>query len=1036
MWLTRISIRNPYLATVLMLALVLLGLVAVKDLSVEEFPDIKFPVAVVTTTYKGASPEIVETDISKPIEEALNTLNGIKTIRSYSFDGSSTVVAEFNLNVNPDVAIQDVRDKVSAVSAGFRKEISNPLVSKVDMKEQPMMSLIISANNMSLRDLTEWVEQVAKKKLQTVAGVGDVKLVGGVARQIRVNVEPYKLQSLGLSISDVSHAIEVANDNYPAGDIQTTTKKINVRINGKLKTPLDFANIVIAYRNDVPIRLSDVATVEDGHEEYNSLTLVNGQRAVGLDLRPADKANVVDVANGVYKVITLLNQTKPAGVNILTSYDRSVQIKQSLSDVEHTLFEGAVLTILIVFLFLKSWRSTVITGLTLPIALIGTLFAIWAFDFTLNMMSLMALSLSIGLLIDDAIVVRENIVRHLHMGKTHLQAALDGTNEIGLAVLATTLTIIAVFLPVGFMQGIIGKFFFQFGITVTVAVVISLLVSFTLDPMLSSIWHEPSDGGWVARSWLGRILDKFETGFDKIINKYEWFIRKSLNYRKTTLIISLVILVGSFMLVPLIGGEFIPDADKGKYTVTFKTSVGSNIFYTENKVNQISKLLQQNIPQIKSITGGVNKNFGDGENNATLTIDVGSKNQRNLSLKQIMQRTRRILEQVGGIKIQTVMSLGSPNGDQKPINVEIQGENIQRLQQISQQVLEQIAKIKGVTDLETSYQTADPALNIHVNRDLASNLGINLADIGNTISTLFAGNKVSTWEDPLNGDNYDVVLQIPEEERNKDILNLLQVPSSTLDNDTGAPQMVALANLATTKSGLSPREIDRVNLQRNVSITGNIDGRDNQHVFSNIQKIISKFNLPAGYKLKQSGDSEDMAQSFMYAVSALMIGVAFIYMILTAQFKSFIKPLVIMVALPLSFVGVFIALLVCGSTLNMFSIIGIIMLMGLATKNGILLVDFINQQINEGVVAVEAIVNAGKTRLRPIIMTSLAMIFGMLPLALSNGEGTEVRKPMAYAIIGGMVTSTLLTLVVVPVLYSFLIKANKLRQGQAYARTN
>lgn len=1004
-----------------MLALVLLGAVAIKGISIEEFPDVKFPVVVVTTNYKGASPEVIEADIAKPMEEALNTLNGIKTIRSYSFEGSSTVVAEFNLNVNPDVAVQDVRDKVSTISAGLRKDIDNPLVSRVDMQQQPMMSLVIGSDTMNLRDLTEWVNQVAKKKLQTVSGVGDVKIIGGVDRQIRLNVEPYKLQSLGLSIKDVIQAVQAANDNYPAGDVQTTTQKINVRLNGKLTSPQDFANVVIAYRNNVPIKVSDVAIVQDGQDEYNSLTLINGKRAVGLDLRPADKANVVDVADGVYKVIDQLNKNKPAGVTIQLSYDRSKQIKASLTDVEKTLLEGALLTILIVFVFLKSWRSTVITGLTLPISLVGTLFAIWVCGFTLNMMSLMALSLSIGLLIDDAIVVRENIVRHLHMGKSHFQAAMDGTNEIGLAVFATTMTIVAVFLPVGFMQGIIGKFFFQFGITVTVAVLISLLVSFTLDPMLSSIWHEPKNGGWLARSPLGKLLDMFEVWFDKLTLWYERLIRRSLHYRKTTLTIAMGILVGSFMLVPFIGGEFIPAADKGKYTVDFKTSVGSNVFYTEAKSNQVSKLLQEQIPEIQMITGGVNKNFGDGSNNATLTVDIGNKMERMQSINQIMERTRKILDHVGGISVQTIMPLGGAGGDEKPINVDIKGDNIAVLKKIGDDVKDKIAHIRGTTDLQSSFQDADPAFNINVNRDIAANMGIQLSDVGSTLASLFAGNKISTWEDPKNGENYDVVVQIPEDERNKDALSLLKVPSSSINPVTGAPMMVALSTVTTTRSDFSPREIDRVDLQRKVTITGNIIGSDNQKVFSEIQKILDKYQLPSGYKFNQSGASEDMIQSFMYAVSALMIGVIFIYMILTAQFRSFIQPLVIMVALPLSFVGVFIALLLTGSTLNMFSIIGIIMLMGLATKNGILLVDYINQQLSEGVELLEAIVSAGKTRLRPIIMTSTAMIFGMLPLAISSGEGTESRKPMSYAIIGGMTTSTILTLLVVPVLYYVIV---------------
>ncbi len=1019
MWLTRVSIKNPYFATVIMLALLLLGLVSINKIGVEEFPDVKFPVVVVTTNYKGATPEVIETDISKPIEEGLNSLNGIKTIRSYSFEGQSVVVAEFNLSVDPDKATEDARDKVSTVSAGFRKEIDNPLISKVNVRDNPIMSLAVSSDNISLRDLTDWINRIAKKKLQTIAGVGDVKIVGGVDRQVRINIEPYKLQSLGLSITDVTDAIKNANDNFPAGNVKTRSKDINVRLNGKLTTPQDFADIVIAYRNNIPIKLSTVATVLDGQDTYNSLTLVNGKRAVGLDIRQAENANLVAVADGVYKMLNELNQIKPNGVNISVTFDQSDSIKNSLANVEHTLLEGALLTIIIVFIFLKSWRSTVITGLTLPIALLGTVFAIYACGFTLNMMSLMALSLSIGLLIDDAIVVRENIVRHLHMGKDHYHAALDGTNEIGLAVLSTTLTIVAVFLPVGFMSGIIGKFFFQFGITVTVAVLISLMVSFSLDPMLSSIWHEPKDGGWLARSWLGHLLDKFEKLFETLSCFYEKVIRLSLKYKKITLSVALLILIGSFMLVPLIGGEFVPKQDKGKYVANFKTVVGSNVSYTEEKIQLVSQILKNKIPEIVSIVAGVNKNFGDGTNNASLTIDVGSKTLRHKTIEQIMQETRSLLDQVAGIEVQNVMPIGGPGGDQKPINVDIKGDDMAVLKRIADDLMRKLGQIPGTMDMENSYQQANPAYSVKVDREIASSLGVKISDIGEALSTLFAGNKVTTWEDVSNGQNYDVVVQVPDDERNLDVLNLLKVPSDQLDSNK-MPLMVALGQIATAKPGFSPRELDHINLQRKVTITGNIKGNDNQKVFSQIENILNNYQLPPGYAILQSGDKQDMEESFGYAVSALLVGVAFIYMILTAQFRSFILPIVIMVALPLSFVGVFIALLLFGSTLNMFSIIGIIMLMGLATKNGILLVDFILHELKHGLNMTEAIVNAGKIRLRPILMTTLAMIFGMLPLALTNGAGSEVNKPMAYAIIGGMTTSTLLTLVIVPVIFVYL----------------
>ncbi len=1024
MWLTRVSIKNPYFATVMMLAILLLGIISLGKISVEEFPNVKFPVVVVNTAYKGASPEVVETEVSKPIEEAVYTLNGIKEVRSYSFEGQSWVVAEFNLDVDPALALQDTRDKVSNIASTFRKDIDNPTVSKVNMQDNPIMIIAVGSKSIPLREVTDWVNQVAKKRLQMISGVGDVKIVGGITRQVRINIEPYRLQALGLSVAQVNEAITNANNNYPAGDIKTKDKNISVRLNGKLQTPKDFANIVITSRNSVPIRISDIATVVDGQDEYASMSIINGKPSVGVEIRQTDSANVVDVASSVETTLNALRKIAPVGTDIFVTFDQSKSVKSSLDNIKSTLVEGALLTITIVFIFLKSWRSTIITGLTLPIALVGTIAAIYACGFTLNMMSLMALSLSVGLLIDDAIVVRENIVRHLHMGKGHVNASLEGTKEIGMAVFSTTLTLVAVFLPVGLMRGIIGKFFFQFGITVVVAVLISLLVSFTLDPMLSSIWHEPQDGGWIRKSFLGRWLDKFELFFNKLTVFYEKFIRLSLRFKKSTLFVSLMLLIGSFMLVPMIGGEFMPQTDTGQYSVQFKTEVGTNINYTNSKAQQVNKILMAEIPEIINISTSIAGSWGDGSNNAQITLDVGSKLHRVRSITQIMAKTRQVLATVGGIEIKSISPLGSPGGDNSPIYININGNDIGILKEISNGIMEKVKKIKGVTDLNSSFQNEDPAFNINVNRDIASDLGINLSDVGTTLSTLFAGNKVSTWEDPNNGQNYDVVVQVPEYIRSLNVLDLLKVSSNKINSD-GTSQMVPLSTIAAVDKGFSPRELDHYNLKRKISILGNIVGADNQAVFTQIQKVLDNFKLPPGYDVTQNGANEDMNTSFFYAVSALMTGVIFIYMILTAQFRSFILPLVIMVALPLSFVGVFVALLLFGSTLNMFSIIGIIMLMGLSTKNGILLVDFINQRINEGANQLDAIVEAGKVRLRPIIMTTLAMIFGMLPLALSSGDSSEVRKPMAYAIIGGMTTSTLLTLIIVPVVYVYMDKLSK-----------
>jgi hydrophobic/amphiphilic exporter-1 (mainly G- bacteria), HAE1 family len=1017
MWLTRVSVRNPYFATVLMLTLLVLGLFAWSRLPVEELPDIRFPVAVISTQYSGASPEVVESEVTRPLEEAINTINGVKHIRSYSFEGSSTIVVEFALTVDPNIGVQDVRDRVGGVQGRFRREISTPSVSQFNPNDQPLLSVSFSSSQVSQRTLTTWLENTLKKRLQTVSGVGEAKVVGGVKRQIRIDVDPYRLEASGLSLQEVADAIRAGNRDYPAGAVSTASNELSVRVSGKLKSPDDFASLVTGYRNGSPIRLSDIASVSDAEAEADSLALIDGKPGVGMDIRAARGANVVEVADGVKQVIRQLQGQLPPGTQVRFTYDKSEDVRKSLANVETSLLEGAALTVLIVFLFLGSWRSTVITGLTLPVALIGTLFALQALGFTLNLMTLMALSLSIGLLIDDAIVVRENIVRHRHLGKSHYQAALDGTNEIGLAVLATTLTVVAVFLPVGFMSGIIGKFFHQFGLTVTVAVLISMLVSFTLDPMLSSIWPDPHQHGDRHRGPLGRLLDWCERSLDRMATHYVTAIAWTLLHRKTVLSGALLLLVGSCMLLPFIGGEFMPRQDKGKFSLSYKTAPGSSLDYTTSKGRELEALLRR-LPGVQSIqlTAG-SGSFGSGKSDGQLVVDLGGKSTRSHGLFSVMQQARTAVSRVAGVEILSLEEMGKEGPGGKPINIGLRGSNLTELDAAANALIKQLARVKGVGDLQSSLADADPALKLEIRRDAAASLGVDLNRVGSTLSQLLAGDVVGSWEAP-DGENYDVLLQVPRSERRNELLDIITVAGRPDAN--GAASMVPLSIVTRLSPGLSPRQIDRVDLLRQVTVTGNIAGRDAGSVFADISKITAAVKLPPGVVLAEEGERRDMEESLGYALQALAMGVIFIYMILAAQFRSFTQPLAIMVALPLAFVGVFLALWLTRSTLNMFSVIGIIMLMGLAAKNGILLVDFINQARREGLGRSEAIIEAGRVRLRPIMMTSLAMIFGMLPMALGGGEGAETRAPMAHAIIGGMISSTLLTLIVLPVVYSYL----------------
>ncbi len=1017
MWMTRVSVDNPILATMVMAALAVLGLFSWQRLAVEEFPDVRFPIAVVSTGYPGASPVVVESEVTRPIEEAVNTISGVKHIRSYSFEGNSTVVVEFDLATDPTVAVQDVRDRVATVTGRLRREVDPPTVSRANPNDDPVMTLALASSTLTPVALSTLADQQVKKRLMQVGGVGEVKLVGLSRREVRIDLDPVRLQALGLAASDVVEALNRDNLDTPAGRVRASGQDISLRVDNRLGNISDFNSLVVASRAGRSILLADVATVRDGAEERSSLALVNGTPALAIEITAARGANVVATAEAVKAALALMQAALPAGTRVTVLRNTAEQVRLSLANVRATLFEGALLTVLIVWLFLGSWRSTVITGLTLPIALIGTLFALKLAGFTLNVMTLLALSLSIGLLIDDAIVVRENIVRHANMGKSHRQAALDGTHEIGLAVLATTLTVVAVFLPIGFMGGIIGQFFQQFGLTVVVAVLISLFVSFTLDPMLSSVWPDPHRHGDRHKGGVfGRVLDAFERSLDHVTTAYTRLIRWVLAHRKTTLALALGLLLASFALVPVIGAEFMPRTDAGRVAIKLRTAPGSTFDYTAGKTRAVEAALRQ-LPEVRDVYTNIAGSFAEGRNQATLRVYLSPKAERSRSIFALMPLMRRHVESIGGVQLDSISAEGGPGGGGKPVRIGIRGSDFATLEPLATRLAGQLGRLPGLTDVETSVQDRTPAYNVALDREAAAGLGINLTRLADTFAVLFAGKVASTWEAP-DGENYDVRLQIPEDARTADLLDQLTIAGNR--NEAGSAAMTPLSAISRIESGTTPQRVERYDQSREVSLTANLTGSDSRAVFAEIQKILDATPLPPGYAFDFGGEKQDMAESFGYAVQALAIGVIFIYMILAAQFRSFLQPLAIMVSLPLAFIGVFVALLLWHSTLNLFSVIGIIMLMGLAAKNGILLIDFINHARAAGMDKAAAIVEAGQVRLRPILMTSFAMIFGMLPLALALGEGSEARAPMAHAIIGGLVTSTLLTLVVAPVVYWYL----------------
>ncbi|HGW3737110.1 TPA: efflux RND transporter permease subunit [Acinetobacter baumannii] len=1030
MWFTRISVKYPVFTIMMMLSLMVLGLASWKRMTVEEFPNIDFPFVVVTTQYAGASPEAVESDITKKLEDQINTISGIKQITSRSSEGLSMVIAEFNLDTSSAIAAQDVRDKIAPVIAQFRDEIDTPIVQRYDPSSSPIMSVVFESNSMSLAQLSSYVDKKIVHQLKTVSGVGNVNLLGDAKRQIRIKVHPEQLQSYGIGIDQVINTLKNENIEVPAGTLQQKNSELVVQIQSKVIHPLGFGDLVIANKNGSPIFLKQVATVEDTQAELQSSAFYNGRTAVSVDILKSSDANVIQVVDKTYQTLEKLKVQMPAGLNYKVVADSSKGIRASIKDVVRTIIEGAVLAVLIVLLFLGSFRSTVITGLTLPITLLGTLTFIWAFGFSINMMTLLALSLSIGLLIDDAIVVRENIVRHTELGKDHVTAALDGTKEIGLAVLATTLTIVAVFLPVAFMGGLIGRFFYQFGVTVSTAVLISMFISFTLDPMLSAHWKDPVKK---KESRLQRFFNYISNLLDGLTHIYEKLLKLALRFRFITVIIAIVSLVVALGLSKMIGTEFVPTPDKGEIRIQFETPVDSSLEYTQAKLHQVDQIIRQ-FPDVVSTYGVVNSEVDSGKNHAGLGVTLKPKQERSADLTTLNNEFRDRLQSVAGIRVTSVAAAqDSVSGGQKPIMISIKGSDLNELQKISDRFMAEMEKIDGVVDLESSLKEPKPTLGVHINRVLASDLGLSVSQIANAIRPLIAGDNVTTWED-RDGETYDVNIRLNENKRvlPQDVQNLYLNSNKT--NANGQNILVPLSAVATTQEKLGASQINRRDLEREVLIEANTSGRPSGDIGQDIDKMQKAFKLPAGYTFDTQGANADMAESAGYALTAITLSIVFIYIVLGSQFNSFIHPAAIMASLPLSLIGVFLALFLFRSTLNLFSIIGIIMLMGLVTKNAILLIDFIKKAMEDGISRYDAILQAGKTRLRPILMTTSAMVMGMVPLALGLGEGGEQSAPMAHAVIGGVITSTLLTLVVVPVIFTYLddLKNFMLRQTRRF----
>jgi len=1044
MWITRVSIANPVFATMVMVALCVLGLFSYARLGVEQMPDINFPGAWMEVQYPGASPEAVEREVVKPMEEAVNSIAGVKRITSRAMEGRGQMSIEFALDADMARAMQEVRDRIAAVQAGFPRDAKMPNIQRFNNdNNQPVVNLALLSKTRGSRELSLLGENQVGKRLQRVEGVARVDISGLTQREVRVDLDPVRLKTYGITPAEVATALREANADQPVGLLTDSTTDAILRVEGKVREPRQFEQVVVARRGNLSLTLADLGQVIEREKEADSTARINGQRAINFNVFKQQDANIVATGAAVKKAMDEIRKSLPPDVELKLIYASSDWVKGSLDGLRHTLIEGALLTVLIVFLFLHSWRSTIITGLTLPIAVISSFIAVYAFGFTLNFMTMMALSLCIGLLIDDAIVVRENIVRHVHMGKDHITAAREGTDEIGLAVMATTFALCAVFVPVAFMGGIIGKFFYPFGITVVVAVLVSLFVSFTLDPMLSSIWKDPPSAYLKRWPVIGHAIRATDRGLDALHGWYERLIRWSFSARRYRLPLpaygrgfgsdgrrdkstprrwrlatlsprGVVMAAGgaSFVVAlglgTVVGSEFIPQTDQGFTQLAIRLPVGASLERTDAKVRQVEEIVlaQPEVATVSTWVGGPGQ-----RNQAWLNIALKDRKDRQRSQKDVEDALREQVARIPGTDIAL--------GFDRPIYVAILGSDPEGLARVASEFAEKVKKIPGIVDVELSVKPGLPAYAVRLKPSAVRELGLSAPQLASSLRAYVNGDTATYWTTP-DGDQVDVVLRLNEVQRER-IDQLRNLPVAFAKD--GTP--ISLDSVATIDPVFNPEIIRRQNLQRREAVFAGVKGRSAGEVGNDVQKLIKETSLPPGYSFDIGGQMQQQAEAFGGLLSAMALAVIFIYIVLASQFGSFVQPIAIMASLPLALIGVMLALLLWRSTLNVFSMIGLVMLMGLVTKNAILLVDFANQARRGGASIPEALLQAGLVRMRPIIMTTAAMVFGMLPLALALNDGGEIQAPMGRAIIGGVITSTLLTLVVVPVLYSYLVREGK-----------
>ena len=1008
MWLADTSIKKPVFATMVILGLVLLGVISYPRIGVDLFPKVDFPIVNISTKLKGANAEIMDIDVTDKVEATVNTINGVKTITSSSTEGRSQVIVEFVLERDIDLAVQDVREKISAIRGSLPRDIEEPVIEKVDPDANPILWIALSGDK-TIRELSTYADEVLREQLQKINGVGAVRMAGLQLREVIIWIDSDKLSAYGITAHDILGKLQSENIELPGGRIEGETTEYSIKIKGEFANVPDFNNLVIAYQNGAPVRLRDIGRVEDGMQEKRSITRFNRVPAIGFGIQKQSGTNTVEVIERIKKELAGIEKSLPPGMNIGISFDQSTFIKRSISEVQHHLIYGGFFATIAVLFFLRSIRITIFSALAIPTSIISTFAIMNLFGFTFNNMTMLALSLSVGILIDDAIIVIENIHRHIERGMTPKEAASFATSEIGLAVSATTLAIIVIFLPVAFMKGIIGRFFFQFSMTVVFAVAVSLFVSFTLTPMLASRFLKSNHSSGGTARQPGRLSSSLESGYKRVESWYRKLLGIALNHRAIVVISAAVIFIVSMYLVKFIGKEFLPSEDQSRFIVRLEAPKDYSVDEIENLFKGAEEFVIS-IPEVKTVFYGQGT-FGE-TNKGSMFVGLKPKAERTRSQQEIMAEIRNRLRKIPGLKgFAEDVSLVGGGQRMVPIQYTIKGRDLTGLQEYSKSIVAEFSKLPGIVDVDSSLEIGKPELRVHIDRDKAADLGVNIASVAETINLLVSGEVETTkYRDEARGRRYNVKMKLnPDDKDNPDDIKRLY----TRSNDG---RLVELSNVVTVQPAGGPGIINRVDRQRAITLFANLEGKPLGEAMTELNAISAKI-LPSDYSTGYKGMAEMMGESFGYLMFALVLGIVLAYMVLASQYESFIHPITVLLSMPFSFIGAFLAILITGKTLNIFTFIGLILLMGLVKKNAILLVDYTNTLRARGMERKEAILTAGPVRLRPILMTTFAMVLGMMPIAVGIGEGAETRSPMAIATIGGLLTSLFLTLIVVPVVY-------------------